>query len=128
MRADNTEHLRDAARHRAESTRVRADEALAQLLAAGAPVSVTGLMRAARVSRSWLYTQPDLLRQISDSGRASVGTQRISVPPEQRASLASLHRRLDLAQDRIARLSEENRGLRSELARAYGRLRADQAE
>lgn len=120
MRADNTDRLVAAARLRAERTRARAVEALAAM--DDAPVSVARLARAAGVSRSWIYTQPDLLVQIehrAQTGRATGA----AVPASQRASTASLQRRLELAHARVRQLTDENERLRDELARAYGRLR-----
>ncbi|HHW51586.1 MAG TPA: transposase, partial [Pseudoclavibacter sp.] len=75
----------------------------------------------AGVSRSWIYTQPDLLERIHtlSNGRTSDS----SGPAAQRASVASLQRRLELAHDRVRQLTAENEQLRDELAHAYGRLR-----
>jgi hypothetical protein len=63
MRADNTNHLAAATQQRSEQARIRAEGALTQLIAARQPITVAGLARVAGVSRSWLYTQPDLLEQ-----------------------------------------------------------------
>jgi len=54
MRADNTKHLLTAARNRSDDARHRAEYALEQLIANRQPLTVAGLARAARVSRSWL--------------------------------------------------------------------------
>src|SRR5690242_5862503 len=127
MPADNTRHLRAAARHRAEQTSRRAIAALRRLGTTGAPVTLDGLAREARVSRSWLYTQHDLraeverlrLRQRHQPPTAPV------VPPErQRASDASLLRRLEAATQRIRHLEHDNQQLRDALAHALGERRA----
>ena len=60
MRADNTHHLRQASRDRHESTVARAEQALCQLDRGGQPVTFRAVAAAARVSRAWLYRQPDL--------------------------------------------------------------------
>jgi hypothetical protein len=125
MRADNTHHVVAAARRRALETRQRAIAALRQLHAAGQPVSFETVARAARVSRSWLYGQQDLraeigrLRALSGNAPASP-----SVPARQRASEASLRRRLEAANQQLSRLREENRQLRERLAWTLGELRA----
>jgi hypothetical protein len=93
LRADNTKHLLAAARQRSDDARRRAENALEQLIADREPVTVAGLARAGRVSRSWLYTQPDLLDQIQR--RASDKTAISTVAT--RTSDASLQRRLELA-------------------------------
>jgi hypothetical protein len=124
MRADNSRHIVAAARNRHEYTRAKAIQALREIDAAGTAVTFDAVARAASVSRSWLYTQPDLRAEIE---RLRVEQQRASadpVPARQRASDASLLRRLEAANERNRRLAEENRQLREQLARALGDLRA----
>ncbi|KIE23393.1 transposase [Streptomyces sp. MUSC 125] len=124
MRADNSPHIVAAARERAAATRERAIAALRHMDAAGQPVSFDAVAREAGVSRSWLYTQPDLRAEINRlrerHGPASSTPQ---VPDQQRASDASLLRRLEAATARNRQLAEENQQLREQIARAYGELR-----
>lgn len=128
MRADNTEHLAAAARRRSNETLTRAHTALDELTRTGEPLSVAGLAVAASVSRSWLYTQPQLLERIELlRQQRPQATRRDTIPAGQRASATSLQRRLELAHHRIQQLNEDNRRLQDELARAYGRLRATDA-
>jgi hypothetical protein len=124
MPADNARHLRAAAQRRAEQTRRRAVAALRRLDAAGAPVTLEGLAREANVSRSWLYTQPDLRLDIERRRRRHRPAAAQTVPPErQRASDASLLQRLHAATERIHRLEHDNQELRDALARALGERR-----
>jgi hypothetical protein len=88
-------------------------------------VTFAGVTRAARVSRSWLYIQPDISGQIrrlrkTTDGAGSVG----AVPVGQRATDASLRARLTAALDRNKQLAEENARLRRQLARALGDQRS----
>jgi len=125
MRADNSRHLIAAARSRAAQTRQRAVAALLHLDATGQPVSVDAVARQAGVSRSWLYTQPDLRDDIQRLGvHDSAARALATVPGRQRASEASLLRRLQAATDRIRRLEKENGELRNSLAIALGQRRA----
>jgi Family of unknown function (DUF6262) len=121
MRADNTDRLLATTRERRERTRARAAEALTTI---AEPVTVARFAKLAGVSRSWLYTQPDLIEQIEAlaTTRPTAVTDR---PAAQRASTASLQRRLELAHQRVRQLSVENEQLRDELARAYGQLRGN---
>jgi hypothetical protein len=125
MRADNSHHLVAAARRRALETRQRAIAALRRLHAAGQPGSFDAVARAARVSRSWLYGQRDLREEIQRL-RALSGWAPASppIPVRQRASQASLRRRLEAAGAEIRRLREENQELRERLAWTLGELRA----
>jgi hypothetical protein len=125
LRADNSHYLITAARRRAAATRKRAVTALRRMDKAGTPITVDAVAKQARVSRSWLYNQPDLRAEIerlrTRHGTASAGP---TVPDRQRASDASLLRRLESATDRITRLETENRQLREALALALGEQRA----
>ena len=60
MHPDNTAPLILAARKRRELARAKAVRALRELDHAGTPVTFEAVARAAGVSRSWLYGQPDL--------------------------------------------------------------------
>lgn len=125
MQADNTAHLHAAAQRRRQQTLARASEALDQLATAGERVSVARVAAVASVSRSWLYTQPELLERIEAlTQQRPAPAEGDRVPAGQRASSSSLMRRLELAHQRVGQLTEENQRLRDELARAYGRLRA----
>src|SRR4029077_1169802 len=80
--------------------------------------------RAAGISRSWLYTQPDIraeIQQLRDLGRRAPGT---SVPARPRSSDASLLRRPEATTARNRELAQDNQQLRHQLARALGQLRA----
>ena len=63
MRADNSHHIVAAAQRRATATRRRAATALRRMDNAGQPISFDAVAREAKVSRSWLYNQPDLQRR-----------------------------------------------------------------
>jgi hypothetical protein len=124
MPADNARHLRTAAQRRSELTRRRAVEALRRMDAAGIPITIDGLAREAGVSRSWLYTQPDLRTDIQRLHRRHRPPTAPAAPPErQRATEASLLQRLHAATDRIRRLEHDNQQLRDALARALGEHR-----
>jgi hypothetical protein len=93
MRADNTAHLIAAASRRHELARSKAIGAVRELDAAGATVTFEAVARAAGVSRSWLYAQPDIrdeVLRLRDLGRRAPGT---SMPACHRSSDASLLRR-----------------------------------
>jgi hypothetical protein len=123
MRSDNSHHLIHAARRRRTDTLERARRTLHELGETGQRHTVTQIAAHAGVSRSWLYTQPELrdqlrrLTTLPDTGRPA--TQ-----PTERASDASLRQRLALAHERIRELDDENRQLRNQIAHLHGQLRA----
>ena len=125
MRADNTRHLSKAARSRAEQTRRRAVTTLRRLASTSQPLTVSVLAQHADVSRSWLYTQPDLLAQIREENpRSATAT---TVPTRQVASDGSLRQRLQLAHERNRELEADNQQLRHALAQALGDQRTRHA-
>jgi hypothetical protein len=124
MRADNSSHLAVSARRRHELTRAKAVRALRELDIADAPVTFESVARAAEVSRSWLYTQPDLRAEIERLRALDRRPLPTSAPARQRGSDASLAQRLEIALARNRDLTEDNQRLRRQLAHALGQLRA----
>ncbi|MFC4943504.1 DUF6262 family protein [Pseudonocardia sp. GCM10023141] len=124
MRADNSAHLHASAARRREQTLQRARDALHQLENDGGPVTFDLVARTAGVSRSWLYTEPSIWDAIQRLRAAHRPSTNNAVPASQRASDASLLRRLEAAHTRNRELAAEIRQLREQLARAHGQLRA----
>ncbi|WP_308465156.1 DUF6262 family protein [Rathayibacter soli] len=124
MPADNSRHLRAAARKRSADTRQKAVKALRRLDSSGTPVTFESVAREAGVSRSWLYTQTDLRAEIERlRRRGRTASPAPVVPDRQRASDTSLLRRLEAATERIRHLEHDNRELRDSLAEALGQQR-----
>ena len=125
MRADNSHHIVTAARRRATATRRRAIAALRRMDNAGQAISFDAVAREGQVSRSWLYNQPDLRAEIERlRARRDPAPDRARLPDRQRASDASLRRRLEVVTERNRQLETENRQLREALAVALGEQRA----
>ena len=124
MRADNSAHVIAAARRRSDDARRKAVTALRSLDASGQPVTFSTVAAAAGVSRSWLYAQDDLREQVERLRARQQPPASPPVPDRQRATPASLLRRLEAATSRIRLLESENRQLRDALERALGEQRA----
>jgi len=122
MSVEQIERLTANARHRSEQTMQRAQQMLAAMATRGDTVTVARLAQSADVSRSWIYTQPELLERIEQLRQAAP-----SRPPgsaaASRASLESWKRRLGLAHQRIAQLRGENQQLRRSVEQLHGQLR-----
>ena len=125
MRPDNSHHLVTAAKRRHELVRAKAIRAIRELDRAGnVPITFESVARTAEVSRSWLYTQPDLRDEIQRLRDATTATRTTpTVPNRQRATAESLRRRLATIQERIQQLTEENQRLRHQLAVSIGQQR-----
>jgi hypothetical protein len=124
MHPDRTP-LAVAAARRHELTRARTIQALRELDRAGTPVTFAAVAAAAGISRSWLYTQPDIRDQIQQLRSATMNTSApAAIPARQRATDASLRARLATALERNRLLAEENARLRRQLARALGDQRS----
>jgi hypothetical protein len=124
---DNSARLAAAARRRHEMARSKTIHALHELEHAGAPVTFETVARAAAVSRSWLYTQPDIRDQIHRLREAARAAPAPAIPARQRGSDPSLIARLEAAHSRIAQLTEDNQRLRRQLALALGQQRDERA-
>ena len=116
--------LSEAATRRHELTRAKAIQALRDLDRAGTPVTFAGVAHAAGVSRSWLYTQPDIRSQIRRLREKANDARSAAIPAVQRATDASLRARLTTALDRNKQLADENARLRRQLAHALGDQRS----
>jgi hypothetical protein len=128
MRADNSSYLVAAAKQRHELVRSKAVQALRQLDRAGTPVTFETVARDAGVSRSWLYTQPDLrneIQRLRDTTRRAAAP---NIPAAQRSTAPSLLRRLEAANERNRQLHDENQRLRRQLAHALGDKRATRSQ
>ena len=116
--------LSEAAIRRHELTRAKAVQALRELDRAGTPVTFAGVAQAAGISRSWLYTQPDISDQVRRLRAARGRDPASAVPTGQRATDASLRARLTAALDRNTQLADDNARLRRQLPRALGEQRS----
>ena len=92
--------LAAAAARRHELTRARAIQALRELDRAGAPVTFASVAGAAGISRSWLYTQPDIRDQIRQLRSTRSPGPASTIPASQRATDTSLRARLTAALQR----------------------------
>jgi len=101
MRADNSTFVIAAARRRSQAKHRRTVAALRRMDTAGVAVTFDAVAREANVSRSWLYNKPDLRAEIERLRQRERPSGRRPVPDRQRASEASLQRRLELASERI---------------------------
>jgi hypothetical protein len=125
MRPDPAAPLARAAARRHELTRSKAIQALRELDRSGHPVTFASVAAAAGISRSWLYTQPDISGQIRKLRNDARGRDpATAVPASQRATSESLRARLTAALTRNQQLTEENARLRRQLARALGDQRS----
>jgi hypothetical protein len=93
MHPDDLAPLALAAARRHELTRAKAIQALRELDRADAPVTFASVAAAARISRSWLYTQPDIREQIHRL-RGTRGREPGAIPASQRATDTSPRSRL----------------------------------
>jgi hypothetical protein len=123
MSADPGAALATATRHRTETTRARARDAVRRLDRDGHPITFTAVADAADVSRSLLYRDPTLRAQIEAlRSRQPVGPGQ--PPAMQRSTIESLQQRLAVALDDNRALRTENQQLRDRIATALGGQRA----
>jgi hypothetical protein len=122
MSAERTGAIRAAAATRSDDAAGRARRVLREMGKRGSAVSFAAIAAAAGVSRQFLYTHAELRREI-EHVRTQQHGELSRLPVAERASDASIRRRLRAALDDNQRLREENTRLREELALAHGRVR-----
>jgi TolA-binding protein len=120
---DRVERLRAAAQARHAATLRRAEAALRALASRREVVSLRGLATAAGVSRSWLYRQPELRKEV-ERLRRRLPAHKHSMPSDQQATVESLRQQLRAYREEIARLRVENQALKDQVARDLGAARA----
>ncbi|MFI6689890.1 DUF6262 family protein [Streptomyces sp. NPDC050485] len=106
--------LHDGRQAATSRRRERARAALREALAAGEPVSVSGIARRADLDRSFFYRHNDLLQEIQ------AAENRPQSDGEHGVTLASLRADLANANDRNSRLTARIRQLEEALSRALG--------
>jgi ribosomal protein L29 len=119
---EHPHRLARAAALRREATRLRAAAAIEKLDDNDGDVTFASVAEAAGVSRAWLYREADF-REAIVSLRSARSPSPLP-PAAQRASVDSLHQRLDALRADIAALRAENVELRSQLAHQFGTQRA----
>lgn len=119
---DRVEQLRQAARARHDTTLARATRSLQDLARDAEPITIARLARAADVSRSWLYRQPELRDEIERLRQTPRGKP--TAQATHKATADSLRQQLHIHRQEIARLQAENRTLKDQLARQLGTHRA----
>ena len=120
----NTENLLNASRRKAKECHTRTASAIAEIIAAGKPLTFSSVMRAAGVSRTYLYQHDEFRKQImgkqyqprqcQDSQGALIRIQK--------AEISRLKRELAKAQKRLEKvdaLEAENQSLKRQLRAAY---------
>jgi hypothetical protein len=126
--ANNAHHLAAAAARRTAAARQRAENALLTVQNSGQPVTVAKLARDADVSRSWLYTQPDLMAAVRQlAGQAPTPRSTPATERSLQVRLAAALARNQRLQQRVNALTEQNNQQRQQLERAYAEIRRLQA-
>ncbi len=123
MRADNTSHLLEAAKRKHEECLRRVTAAIREADRLYQPVTIQGVAKAAKVSPSWIYTQPEIYETLRD--RRAQGDRQAPgrVPKVEAAGHASQQKRIELLASRLKETNQDNRRLRSELAVVHAELR-----
>jgi hypothetical protein len=116
-----TAAVRAAATKRTANAEARVRKALRAIAASGEEVNFVAVAAAARVSRQFLYSHPELRAEVEQLRAQTLAVARL--PARGSASDGSARHRLRAALDDNQRLRDENRLLKEELSIAHGELR-----
>ncbi|WP_327115054.1 DUF6262 family protein [Nocardia sp. NBC_01730] len=119
--ADNTRFLLEATQRRSEDARKRAEAAITTATRGHHRITVAGIAKTAGVSRSWIYTQSDLVDAISTLQQRNPTTGQMTPTS---ATVQSLQTRLEAANERSKQLRQQVTQLTAQLETAYGEIRA----
>ncbi|MFE3000035.1 DUF6262 family protein [Nocardia sp. NPDC059246] len=119
--ADNTRFLLEATQRRSADARKRAEAAITTAARGHHRITVAGIAKTAGVSRSWIYTQSDLVDAISALQQRNPTTGQ-KTPTS--ATVESLQTRLTAANERNKQLRQQVTQLTARLETAYGEIRA----
>jgi hypothetical protein len=123
MRADNTDHLREAAKRKHEECLRRVSAAIHEADRLHQPVTVQGVAKSARVSPSWIYTQPDVYEAVRARRGEADHRSSTRAPRGEGSSRTSQQKRIELLASRLREVTEDNQKLRRELAVVHAELR-----
>ena len=126
----NIDGLREAAQKKAETTRERAEAAIALLLCEQRPVNFKTVAETAGISTAWLYEHESIKERIIHLRAKSVPKPQIKIPPREQASSASKDAMIAALRQRIGKLEKENSDLKRQVEVANGLLyqRGDEAK
>lgn len=124
--ANNGEHniagLRRSAKIKAETTRQRAEEAIALLLKERRPINFKTVAETAQISTAWLYAQEDIKQRIVHLRSQQVPKPQVKIPSREQASNASKDALIAALQKRVREQAEKIKELEKQLEVAYGSL------
>lgn len=118
----NTDGLQRSAHQKAESTKQRAEEAIALLLRERRPITFKGVAEAAQVSTAWLYANKDIKERIIHLRSQQAPKAHIVIPAREQASNASKETMIAALQKRVKEQTAEIRELKRQLEVVYGQL------
>jgi hypothetical protein len=118
----NINGLREAAQKKAETTRERAEAAIALLLREQRPVNFKTVAETAGISTAWLYEHETIKERIIHLRAKSVPQPRVVIPPREQASSASKDTMITALRQRIQKLEKENSELKRQVEIANGLL------
>lgn len=118
----NIEGLLGSAQKKAEMTRRRAEEAIAELAKAQRPINFKTVAETAQVSTAWLYANEDVKMRIIHLRAQQVPQAQVRIPPREQASNASKDAMIAALEKRVREQAEEIKDLKKQLEVAYGSL------
>lgn len=124
----NTNGLQRAAQQKAERTKQRAEEAIAQFIKERRPITFKGVAEAAQVSTAWLYANEDIKERIILLRSQQALRAHIAVPAREQASNASKETMIAALQKRVKEQAAEIRDLKRQLEVVYGQLAKQEVE
>lgn len=122
QRVRNVEGLRRAAQQKADMTRCRAEEAIAELVKQQRPVNFKTVAETAQISTAWLYAHEGIKMQIIHLRMQQTPSAQVKIPKPEQASNASKDAVIAALQKRVREQAEKIKELEKQLEVAYSLL------
>jgi Family of unknown function (DUF6262) len=123
MRADNSHLISEAAQRKHAACLESVTAAIREADRLRKPVTVLGIAKAAGVSASWIYTQPEVFAAIRSRRDAGGSSEPVRPPIAERAGSSGQQKRIELLTSKLRQATDDNERLRRELANVHGELR-----
>ena len=118
LKQSNTEGIKKAAEEKREKAFQKTEAAIKQLIKEGKEISFAAVAQSAGVSRAWLYQNESVRVRIEQLRNQTEVSKRL--PSNLQPSESSKDTMIATLRERLKKLENENRGLRTNLEVAYG--------
>lgn len=118
----NTDAIVKMAQEKSQKTVERVEQTISKLVVEGKQVNFNIISREADVSKSWLYSKPNIRKRIEDLRGRQISSAKVKKKSTKNRSEASKDAIIVAFKERIKELENENQQLKQQLQVLYGEV------